>query len=63
MCRLWLGQIGFVARSGLQVQGDWLDVMPDFILKSFGASKGITKKDVYFVDNKKKVPFYDDEDE
>ena len=50
-------------RSGLPPQGDWLDVMPDFILKSFGEKKGITKKDVYFVDNKKKVPFYDDEDE
>ncbi len=37
--------------------------MPDFILKSFGEKKGITKKDVYYVDNKKKVPFYDDEDE
>ena len=44
-------------------QGDWLDVMPDFILKSFGEKKGITKKDVYYVDNKKKVPFYDDEDD
>ena len=49
--------------SGLGLQGDWLDVMPDFILKSFGASKGITKKDVFFVDNKKKCPFYDDEDD
>lgn len=41
-------------------QGDWQDVMPDFILKSYGA-KGITKKDIYYVDNKRKVAFYDDE--
>jgi len=37
--------------------------MPDFILKSYGKDKGITKKDIYYVDNKRKVAFYDDESE
>lgn len=45
------------------LQGDWQDVMPDFILKTFGKAKSITKKDIYYVDNKRKVPFYDEEDE
>ena len=44
----------------LALQGDWQDVMPDFILKTY-SSKGVTKKDIYYVDNKRKVAFYDDE--
>mmetsp|Transcript_26696 Transcript_26696/g.69211 ORF Transcript_26696/g.69211 Transcript_26696/m.69211 type:complete len:191 (+) Transcript_26696:133-705(+) len=46
----------------VDVQGDCLDKLPDFILKSF-KDKDITKAPIFFMDGKSKKPFYGAEEE
>lgn len=41
-------------------QGDLLDKAAEFIVKQF---KTVAKKDIYIVDGKKKVRYFDDEDD
>ncbi len=48
-------------KEQIEVQGDFLEKAADLIIKQY-KDKGITKKDIYFIDNKKKVPFFDEED-
>jgi density-regulated protein len=48
-------------KDQIEVQGDFLEKAAELILKQF-KDKGIEKKDIYMIDNKKKVPFFDDED-
>ncbi len=35
--------------------------LPEFILKTYGESKGITKADLFYVEGKRKVPYFPDE--
>eukprot|EP00884_Botryococcus_braunii_P003284 jgi/Botrbrau1/12957/Bobra.154_2s0017.1 len=48
-------------KDQIEVQGDFLEKAADLIVKQY-KDKGIVKKDIYMIDNKKKVPFYDEED-
>lgn len=38
----------------------WLQ-LPDFILKTYADSKGISKGDLYYVEGKRKVAYFPDE--
>lgn len=45
----------------IEMQGDFLDKIPDLILKNFGASHKVTKEDIFYVSGKKKKNFYADD--
>jgi density-regulated protein len=49
-------------KDQIDIQGDCLDKLPELILKTWGKTGDVTKADIYFIDNKKKVSFYDDDD-
>lgn len=44
----------------IEVQGDFLDKAAELIVKQF-AKEGVSKKNVYSIEDKKKVLFFDDE--
>lgn len=45
----------------IDMQGDFLQQLPDLILKTFGQAHHISKGDIYFIDpEKKKLNFYDE---
>lgn len=48
-------------KDQIEVQGDFLDKAAELIVKTY-ADKGIVKKRIYFMDNKKKTHYFDDED-
>ena len=50
-------------KDQIDVQGDFLEKAADFIIKTYSKDKGIKKSDIYFIDNKKKVPAYDEEED
>lgn len=39
-----------------------MDKLADLVMKTYGASHGIAKSDVWVVHDKKKVPYFDDDD-
>lgn len=47
-------------KEQIEVQGDFLEKAAELIIKQY-KDKGITKKDIYMIDNKKKVPFFGEE--
>ncbi|KAK9813967.1 hypothetical protein WJX73_007219 [Symbiochloris irregularis] len=47
-------------KDQIEVQGDFLDKAAELIVKTY-ADKGIVKKRIYFMDNKKKTHYFDDE--
>lgn len=47
-------------KEQIEVQGDFLEKAAELIIKQY-KDKGIGKKDIYMIDNKKKVPFFDEE--
>ena len=49
-------------KDQIEVQGDFLDKAAELIVKTY-ADKGITKKRVYFIDNKKKTHYFDADDD
>lgn len=53
------------ASGGEQVdmQGEFVGKLAELVVKTYGASNGITKKDIYVVQDKRKVPYYDEEHE
>lgn len=48
-------------KDQIEVQGDFLDKAADLIAKQY-AEKGIAKKRIYFIDNKKKTHYFDADD-
>lgn len=48
-------------KDQIDIQGDCLDRLPDFILKTYGESKNIGKADLYYVEGKRKVPYFPDD--
>eukprot|EP00891_Asterochloris_glomerata_P002264 jgi/Astpho2/2264/fgenesh1_pg.00040_%23_84_t len=49
-------------KEQIDLQGDFAEKAADFLLKSYGKDKGLAKKNFYFIDNKKKVAAYPDEE-
>ena len=49
-------------KDQIEVQGDFLDKAAELIVKTY-ADKGVAKKRVYFVDNKKKTHYFDNDDD
>lgn len=47
-------------KEQIDVQGDFIDKMPDVIFKQY-KDKGVAKKDIYILEDKKKVRYYPDE--
>lgn len=47
-------------KDQIDIQGDCLERLPDFILKTYGESKGIERGDLYFVEGKRKVAYFPD---
>ncbi|KAK9829014.1 hypothetical protein WJX72_003411 [[Myrmecia] bisecta] len=50
-------------KDQIDVQGDFLDKAAELIVKTWGKEKGISKKDIYYIDNKRKVPYFHEGDE
>jgi hypothetical protein len=38
-----------------------VDKLAELLLKTYGASHGLTKADVYMIQDKRKVPYFDDD--
>jgi density-regulated protein DRP1 len=47
-------------KEQIDMQGDFMDSLADLILRNYGNSHGITKGDIYFIQDKRKVPYYGD---
>jgi density-regulated protein DRP1 len=47
-------------KNQIDVQGDFLDKAAELIVKTWGQDKGISKQDIYFIDNKRKVAYFDE---
>lgn len=44
-----------------QTQGEFVDKLAELIIKTYGASNSISKPDIYFIQDKKKQPYFDDD--
>lgn len=44
----------------IDIQGDVLDALAELIVKTYGEKNSISKKSVFHMDNKKKMPYFDD---
>jgi hypothetical protein len=42
-------------------QGEFVDKLAELIIKTYGASNSISKPDIYFIQDKKKQPYFDDD--
>mmetsp|Transcript_30413 Transcript_30413/g.72355 ORF Transcript_30413/g.72355 Transcript_30413/m.72355 type:complete len:181 (+) Transcript_30413:92-634(+) len=49
-------------KEQIDIQGDCLDQLAELILKQYGKDNGITRKDIFFMDNKTKTPYFNEED-
>eukprot|EP00877_Chromochloris_zofingiensis_P012849 jgi/Chrzof1/7818/Cz02g37200.t1 len=47
----------------IDMQGDFLHQLAELIPKNYGSSHSVTKADMYYIDEKKKLPYFDDEDD
>lgn len=47
----------------IDIQGDVLDGVAELVVKTYGPKNGLEKKHVFYIDNKKKVPYFDDGDD
>lgn len=48
----------------IDMQGDFIHQLSELLVKSYGTSHGLSKSDIYWIDpDKKKVPYFDDEDD
>lgn len=50
----------------IDMQGEFVDKLAELVIKTYGTSNNITKSDIYFIQDKKKVAYFDedsDEDE
>eukprot|EP00878_Enallax_costatus_P001516 GHUV01001667.1.p1 GENE.GHUV01001667.1~~GHUV01001667.1.p1 ORF type:complete len:212 (+),score=42.79 GHUV01001667.1:114-749(+) len=50
----------------IDMQGEFVDKLAELVIKTYGTSNNITKSDVYCIQDKRKVPYFDedsDEDE
>jgi hypothetical protein len=45
----------------LLLQGEFVDKLADLIMKTYGASNSIAKGDIYFIQDKKKQQYYDED--
>jgi hypothetical protein len=43
------------------LQGEFVDKLAELVIKTYGSSNKISKSDVYFIQDKRKVPFFDEE--
>lgn len=47
-------------KEQIEIQGDVLEGLVDLVLKQYGTSGGIKKRDIYFMNNKKKEAYFDE---
>jgi hypothetical protein len=50
-----------IAAAASTLQGEFVDKLAELIIKTYGSSNKIGKADVFFIQDKRKVPFYDEE--
>lgn len=43
----------------IDMQGEFVDKLAELIIKTYGASNSISKPDIYFIQDKKKQPYFD----
>lgn len=48
-------------KEQIDIQGDCLDGCAELIIKLYGKENGIDKKDIYYIDNKQKLAYFDEE--
>jgi hypothetical protein len=60
---LWLHAYLVCAALLLLLQGEFVDKLAELIVKTYGASNSISKGDIYHILDKKKQPYFDDEDD
>lgn len=49
-------------KEQIDMQGDFVDQLAALIIKNYGSSNSIGKSHIYHVVEKKKMPYFDDED-
>lgn len=47
----------------IDMQGEFVDKLAELIIKTYGTSNNISKSDVYFIQDKKRVPYFDEDSE
>lgn len=47
----------------IDMQGEFVDKLAELIIKTYGTSNKISKGDVYMIQDKKKVPYFDEDSE
>jgi hypothetical protein len=62
-CRCWVACCCCCRspRLLLLLQGEFVDKLADLIMKTYGASNSIAKGDIYFIQDKKKQQYYDED--
>ncbi|KAK9836077.1 hypothetical protein WJX84_000504 [Apatococcus fuscideae] len=50
-------------KDQIDVQGDFLDQAAELILKTYGKDKGISKGNIFIIENKKKAAYFGDDDD
>lgn len=43
------------------LQGEFVDKLAELIMKTYGASNSIAKADIYFIQDKKQQPYFDED--
>lgn len=47
----------------IDMQGEFVDKLAELLIKTYGTSNNITKSDVYCIQDKRKVPYFDQDSE
>ena len=49
-------------KEQIDIQGDCLEPLAELIIKLYGESNEIAKKDIYYMEGKTKTPYFDEDD-
>lgn len=61
-CRLLLAPT-CCCRCCLHAQGEFVDKLAELVVKTYGGSHSISKGDIYFIQDKRKLPYFDEDSE